>query len=558
MIKKFLKIYLIVGKYNFFLLFIIILILPLLDFISIGLLIPLIKLVVNNSSIFEFSVFSQNLSFNINNIVYLLLFISLLKLSLIIFSQRFQVSKIWDLGNQLKKNILINYINSDFEFIINENSSIMTRNINSEVSNFLHNYFVPMLNIFSNIFLIFFMSILVFIVNFKAACILFFFFLLLFLLNKKILNPILKKLGYQRQINQSDLLKLLTNIFHFIREIKFYNLKNLFIKKLDINNDFGKNINISRATIDSLPRIVSEALFVTIFCFLILFNKNNEQFITTLGIYVVVAVRMIPSINSFINSYLRVKNAKASFEIIYKNIDLKNHARDEFISKRKSIGNIEINKLNFKYINNKIYTIENLNLLITPKDKICISGESGSGKSTFVNLLLGFLKPEDDNSIKVSGIPIHKNISDWRRKISYVPQNIIILEATLEQNIIFSDLKNTIDKKKLSDCIRNANLNNLVNKMNGLNIKNFGEGGSFLSIGERQRVGIARALYRDADILILDEVTNHLDKENKFLIINNILEMYKNKIVISISHDENVNRFFKKKYLFKNKKIFNI
>lgn len=555
MLKKIFKILSISGKINFFLFFAFIVISPLLDVLSIGLLIPIIKLVLNNSSSLELVVNGKNLSFSLNHILYLLLLSTFVKGSLIIFYTNFQINKIWDLSRKIKNNILINYINQDYQNIINENSSIMLRNISYDVTNFLQNYFLPILSICSNVFLIVFMLVLLLAVDYHVTVSLLICFFILLLLNKKIINPILKDLGFQSQKNESELIRLLNNLFNFIKEIKFYELQNLFVKKLTLNNFAGREINKKRAILTVLPKIITEIIFVSVFCYLILTNLNNQQFLVTLGVYGVATIRIIPSINALLSAYMRFKNSKASYKIVEKNINLSANNFKKNTKEFEKIRDIKIKELNFKYVNTRGYTIKNLNLSISTNDKICIYGESGVGKSTFLNLLLGFLKPENYLSIKSAGLNINNNISSWRKKISYIPQNVIILDETLKENIIFSDENKIWDKKKYLDCIRCTKLEELVNKINSKKEKTLGEGGSQLSPGEKQRIGIARALYRNADVLILDEITNQLDKKNKIFIIKNILEMYKNKIVISVSHDQDIIKLFKKKYLFKDKKL---
>jgi ATP-binding cassette subfamily B protein len=554
-LKKIFKILSISGKINFFLFFAFIVISPLLDVLSIGLLIPIIKLVLNNSSSLELVVNGKNLSFSLNHILYLLLLSTFVKGSLIIFYTNFQINKIWDLSRKIKNNILINYINQDYQNIINENSSIMLRNISYDVTNFLQNYFLPILSICSNVFLIVFMLVLLLAVDYHVTVSLLICFFILLLLNKKIINPILKDLGFQSQKNESELIRLLNNLFNFIKEIKFYELQNLFVKKLTLNNFAGREINKKRAILTVLPKIITEIIFVSVFCYLILTNLNNQQFLVTLGVYGVATIRIIPSINALLSAYMRFKNSKASYKIVEKNINLSANNFKKNTKEFEKIRDIKIKELNFKYVNTRGYTIKNLNLSISTNDKICIYGESGVGKSTFLNLLLGFLKPENYLSIKSAGLNINNNISSWRKKISYIPQNVIILDETLKENIIFSDENKIWDKKKYLDCIRCTKLEELVNKINSKKEKTLGEGGSQLSPGEKQRIGIARALYRNADVLILDEITNQLDKKNKIFIIKNILEMYKNKIVISVSHDQDIIKLFKKKYLFKDKKL---
>ena len=475
---------------------------------------------------------------------------------MVFLNTRFQISTIWNIQNKLRKNTLTNYINNELQKILSEHSSVMLRNINHEVSNFVQGYLVPLLGIISNSILIFILSGLIIIVNYELSLILTISFILLFVLNKKMLNPKLKNFGYQRQQNQTELLRLLTNIFNFVKEVKFYNLQEYFIKKLNDNNIRGKEINMMRGTLSLFPKVITELFFVSIFCYLIFFYQNNETFLITLGVYGAVTIRMLPSINAFLSAYQKIKNTKATFPIVLENLVIKKERSNDKNKISEKIKKINITDLNFKYENTSEYTIQDLNLEILQKDKICIYGENGSGKSTFLNLLLGFLKPENISSIKSSNVLVFENLNYWRKNISYVPQEIVILDEDIKTNIIFSSFEKKFDKNKFQDCINKTMLNDLIKKMEFKDNKFLGENGCYISPGEKQKIGISRALYRDSDILILDEISNHLDKESKLTIMQNIFHIYKDKIIISISHDRDLIDFFQKKYVLKNKRFF--
>ena len=265
---------------------------------------------------------------------------------------------------------------------------------------------------------------------------------------------------------------------------------------------------------------------------------------------------MLPSINAFLSAYQKIKNSKATFPIVLENLVIKKERSNDKNKISEKIKEINITGLNFKYENTSEYTIQDLNLEILQKDKICIYGENGSGKSTFLNLLLGFLKPENISSIKSSNFLVFENLNYWRKNISYVPQEIVILDEDIKTNIIFSNFEKEFDKKKFQDCINKTMLNDLIKKMEFKDNKFLGENGCYISPGEKQKIGISRALYRDSDILILDEISNHLDKESKLTIMQNIFHIYKDKIIISISHDRDLIDFFQKKYVLKNKRFF--
>jgi ABC-type bacteriocin/lantibiotic exporter with double-glycine peptidase domain len=191
--------------------------------------------------------------------------------------------------------------------------------------------------------------------------------------------------------------------------------------------------------------------------------------------------------------------------------------------------------MNFKYLEGN-YLFKDINFEIKRGEKIGIVGTTGSGKTTLVNLLIGLLKPSK-GEIYIDNKNINENVSNWQNNIGYAPQETFLADETLLFNIVFQSLDENIDKERCKYLIKLMDLEKLVETKNeGLEFL-VGEKGIKLSGGQVQRIGIARALYKKPEILILDEATNALDEYTQNKIINNIYKDMKEKTVISISHD---------------------
>jgi ABC-type bacteriocin/lantibiotic exporter with double-glycine peptidase domain len=199
---------------------------------------------------------------------------------------------------------------------------------------------------------------------------------------------------------------------------------------------------------------------------------------------------------------------------------------------------LSLENLNFRY-DNKKEIISNLNIKISFGKFLGISGDSGSGKTTLLSIILGLLKPDKGN-IVVDDISIFDNVSDWQNQIAYVPQNLYLIDDTIQNNIVLGSLENNINFDLLKKSIDIACLKKLINELpEGLKT-NIGEKGINLSGGQRQRIGIARAIYRQPQLLLLDEFTNALDKELEQKILNNIYELKNTVTGIIVSHDYSV------------------
>ena len=180
--------------------------------------------------------------------------------------------------------------------------------------------------------------------------------------------------------------------------------------------------------------------------------------------------------------------------------------------------------------------IEDLNLKINKNEIIGIIGESGSGKSTFVDLLSGLLAPTHGKILADNNEDIAQNYAGWQKNIGYVSQNIFLLDDTIKNNILFSKNNKDVDTNLVNSILQKSGLKKFVENLpNGLDT-NIGELGSKLSGGEIQRIGIARVLYKNPKILIFDESTNALDSENELKILKTIENLKGKCTIFLISH----------------------
>ena len=164
-----------------------------------------------------------------------------------------------------------------------------------------------------------------------------------------------------------------------------------------------------------------------------------------------------------------------------------------------------------------------------------VIGKTGSGKSTLINLLIGLLKPTE-GKVEVDEFDINESLKEWYKKIGYVPQSVYLIDDTIRKNIAFGLLEENIDDNLVKQAVEKANLNEFLYSLpNGLETI-VGEKGINISGGQQQRIGIARALYRDPEILILDEATSSLDQPTEKKIIESIELLKGIKTLIVITH----------------------
>ena len=207
-------------------------------------------------------------------------------------------------------------------------------------------------------------------------------------------------------------------------------------------------------------------------------------------------------------------------------------------------NNISFKELEFSYFGSRKKIFENLNIDFKLKRKIGITGETGSGKSTFIDILMGLLTPTN-GKVFIDGKELsNENLRSWQSKISHVPQNIFLINESILKNITFGINGELVDEQKLMKSIKDAQLDNFIKDLpDGINTE-IGENGINISGGQKQRIGIARALYKSKEILILDEATSALDYETEKNIMKNITKNNTSITLISISHrKENLKNF---------------
>jgi ABC-type bacteriocin/lantibiotic exporter with double-glycine peptidase domain len=540
-------------KNIFFPLCLIILFSSILEILSIGLLIPFLDLILKNKSYFYNNLLQDYIDkFSYNNLVFystiIIFFLFTFKTIFLIFSSFFQLKFIKNINVNISKKLLEIYLNKSFIFYLKNNTSFLIQNINEVNSITLHIrsqlIFLSEVIIFIGIMaLLFYNSLWITLITLLIFS-LFSYFIKIFIFKKT------KIIGQERLMINQKRLRDLHEGFDGIRDIKIFGLEKYFLLKFLINNDVSNTYEFKNAFNLSLPRFLLEWLliFLSLLLVFFVFYFSNfielEKSISLLALFCISILRLIPSVLRIIQSRQQIKFTIPVVKKIFeefndkKNIDNSNL----IVGKIKKIDftkNLIIENLNFGYGDLKKEVINNLNVHIDFGNFLGISGVSGSGKTTLLSIILGLLKPDKGNII-VDGINVFNNIKTWQAVIGYVPQNLYLIDDTIQNNIALGTLKEDLNLNLLNKVINLACLDDLINELPGGIQTNVGEKGINFSGGQRQRIGIARALYRQPKLLILDEFTNALDKKLEEKILNNIYGLKKNVTVIIVSHDNNV------------------
>jgi ABC-type bacteriocin/lantibiotic exporter with double-glycine peptidase domain len=561
-IKNISKIYRITNKEEnkfLFLCFLLMIINALFELLSVGILIPLISFFFNSaSSTYSYIPFFQSIRsffeiFTFNQLLIFILFIFLLKNIFITFYNFFVGNIVLKIRTRLVEDLYNKYLFQDFQFFLKKNSSEIIRNIN-EAQNFsmiIISYLVIFLEVL--IFLTF--SIFLLLSKPKLVIIIFSILIISIFILSITFKKKLFKFGYLRQIYEKNIKKIIIDNFSNIKLIKISNTENQFSKIFSrLDYSLGK-IQFKSDIILQIPRAAIEMIVLISICTLIFISYSSTpalEIITFLGVLFASILRLMPSATRIIAALQRLKFYEPLINLIATESKLK--IKNNLLEKKslKNFQQLIFDNVSFKYSNN-YYIYKNINLTIHRNKIYCFIGENGVGKSTLIHLMTGILRPSGGKIIYNN-----KNINDVLPSIGYVSQNINLIDDTIKNNIIFPNFQKKLDSKKFKKSIYFSNLNEFVRTApNGINTL-VGESGSQISGGQSQKISLARALYSDPEILILDEFDNNLDQNSEMGIISKLNKLKKNKTIILISHNKEIFKICDEIYKISNKKITKI
>lgn len=313
-------------------------------------------------------------------------------------------------------------------------------------------------------------------------------------------------------------------------------------------------------TFANLPSRILETIAIVCFAGLIFYARLStglaQHVLIIVTLFSLALYRIVPSINRMLVFISQIQSYAYSIsevkERIYSNLPSKEKT-DSFSFKEE----LQLKKVSFQYEKEQSVLLQDVTLTIKPGDFILLSGPSGAGKTTLINLLAGLVTGYQGALIIDGQTLTQDNISDWQQNIGIVPQASIILQDTILRNIAFGEADSEIDLLKVDSALKFSELHSFVQSLPRHLNTLIGENGLTLSGGQRQRLVLARAFYRDAKILLLDEVTNQLDEANKFKILNTLKELTQNnkKTIILASHDASCKSFATRVFNFQEKKV---
>ncbi len=385
------------------------------------------------------------------------------------------------------------------------------------------------------------------VMSFFILCI----FLGMTLMITKVLKPRLNAIGHKNQMIQSRIAKWRIQSIYGLKDVKVLHREEFFVRNYYESGAIGADVARNYAVFNNLPRLLIETIFMAaMLLFIMLYmlrGGNIGILIPQLSAFAVAAMRVMPGTNR-INTYLsEIAYAQPCLDYLYENLTsnmkadvngsvtgLTEAAQPELQS-TKLQDKIVLDHITYAYPNTEKNIFTDAHMEVKKGQSVGIMGPSGAGKSTIVDILLGLLHVQE-GSITCDGVNIFDNYGDWLSKIGYIPQSIYLIDESIRDNIAFGIDADRIDDKRIWDVLEEAQLKEFVKELpEGLDTT-IGDRGVRISGGQRQRLGIARALYHDPEILIFDEATSALDSDTEKAVMDAINSFHGRKTMVIIAH----------------------
>jgi len=475
-------------------------------------------------------------------ILFFLVIIFLVKNLILLYTIRFQNKFLKDFFLILSNNLLKKYLSQNYIFFVKNNSSKLIRNLSTDL--LLLQATIVSLLVFISKFVIFLgILTLLLIVNFKVTLYGTLVLCLLFFLLNKFTKTATVNWGKKRHYFSSQWLKNLQQSFASINILKVYNAENYFLKNYDSSIEKVFESARKHDNLQGVPTLFFEIIILlTLSIFCIYYFSLGYSFISIVPLvsfYFISALRVGPTGVHMYKSLVSFNFAKKTINQLKKEFELKSKISKQDDIKAKFKKSIVFKNLSFRYDNDTPNVLNKINIKFKKNDYVGIIGPSGSGKTTFIGLLIGLIK-QNSGKILIDNKEVDNQSKEWIDRVGYVPQNTYLLDASIKENIAFGKFNDQIDLKRVNDSIKKTQLNKFINRLSKKINSNVGERGSRISEGQKQRIGIARALYKKSDILVFDEITSALDILTEKKIMRDINKLKNKKTIFFISHKKEI------------------
>ncbi|MEZ3426187.1 MAG: ABC transporter ATP-binding protein/permease [Lachnospiraceae bacterium] len=525
----------------------------LLEMMSITLVIPVVTAVIQPDVLDKYGIvrficsllhIRTTMQFTIVSMIALIL-IFIAKDAFLFWQQKRMYRFVYTNQFQTAERLLRSYVNKDYEYFLNAETSVIQRSITADINN-MYTLVLAMLQLASEVIVFLFVGTTLFVLDPLMTLTLCVLLIVTLIVIKRIIKPIMNRTGKANQDYGASMYEWITQTVTGIKEVKVNAKEQYFIGEYLKQGKGYINAMEVYSMFANTPKLLIEAVCITgmiaYMLVLVLTGADMGNMIPTLSAFAFAAVRLMPSASRINNQLTQISFCEPFFFNVSDNLleDISEEKIDlsyavEAKEKLPVTKEICLSGITYKYPNTEKYIFDHADLTIPVGSAIGIVGGSGAGKTTIVDIILGLLKPEA-GKITADGVNVAEHYREWLKNIGYIPQMIALLNADIRKNIAYGVKEENIDEDKLRHAIEEAQLNAFVDGLPDGDRTGIGERGIRISGGQRQRIGIARALYEDPEVLILDEATSALDNDTEAAIMESINRLHGRKTLIIIAH----------------------
>jgi ATP-binding cassette subfamily B protein len=520
------------------------------EVISIGLVVPFLSVLTSPDQLFQSSAFQQfNIFFNFSNsdqlifpIVVVFITSAILAGSIRILLLYLIIKFSYTVGADLSINIYRKTLYQKYETHLTRNSSEIINTITNKTNEVVSGIINPILVFLSSIVLSGSIIFALLIININIAISLFLGFGVLYILISKYTKRKLIENGNCVALMSTKIIKLIQEGLGGVRDILLDGSQEFYSRNYHSSDIALRNAAGNSQFIKESPRYIVEAIGMVILAlvayYLISSDEMTIEIVPMLGALALGSQKLIPSLHQIYNSLSSIRSSQASFFDVLALLNQEVEMYPNSQSNNSIIFNNSISlKIDtFQYKSNKTVVLKDVSIVINKGQKIGFIGETGSGKSTLVDIIMGLLTIKNGTMTVDSKVISKENQILWQKNIAHVPQNIFLSDATIEDNIVFGIDGGRVDYDKLIQSTKTACIDEFICKLPDGYKTIVGERGALLSGGQKQRIGIARALYKNSRVLVLDEATSALDSKTEKKVMKSINQINPDITILIIAH----------------------
>ena len=521
-----------------------------LNFFGIAMLVPLLMLILDFEAlqsnhivryVYDFLGCKSHSQFVIATALAIVGFIAL-KNMMNLWLYKYERNFTYDLYGNLSRRLFVDYYRRGLLFVSERNSTELSRNVNIVCLNFVIGVLKPAAAIVGEIIPFALIIVAIIFYDPTASLLLALTFVPAVWIYYSFVKERLLKYGAEENQAQREKFRNVAESFRGYTDVEISNAFPQIISSFNRATDRLVAMRKRDATLSTIPQGITETSLAAGMAALIIIGAfmPERKIGLVFGLFAVAAVRLLPSIRNILTSLTAIRYNLHTIDTLS---DISNDTMEiDNSSERIHLHQqMEVRNISFRYTENAQSVIEDFSLTIKQGERIGLRGASGAGKSTLMNLLLGLYAP-DKGEILIDGIKLDQTTRrKWQNSVGYVPQSVFLLDSTLLENIALGVPSEEIDRERVMEVLKMASLAEFVERLpDGLD-SSIGEAGCRVSGGERQRIGIARALYKRPDILFFDEATSSLDRTTEQSINSSSEELSRNTrniTIVAIAHRE--------------------